>query len=144
MTIYTLTITERQAYALSSACEILARLGMGQTRDALERLPLAAERDYSRWHKTLEIVEHLLSEHTIGHVDGWRASLGIKSQDASEESRIAWDLYQVIRHRIAWDRAADEGLVNEDGSRNWPEMMGVNYDEPMQVSAEPLARMERT
>ena len=30
---YTLTITERQARVLSMACEVLARLGMGQFKD---------------------------------------------------------------------------------------------------------------
>ena len=32
---YTLTVTEDQACAISAACELLARLGMGQLDDAL-------------------------------------------------------------------------------------------------------------
>ena len=33
---YTLTITHTQARTLSTACEVLARLGMGQFKDALD------------------------------------------------------------------------------------------------------------
>ena len=39
MSMYTLTINKDQAQVLTKATEILARLGIGQFRDALECLP---------------------------------------------------------------------------------------------------------
>jgi hypothetical protein len=80
----------------------------------------------------------------IGGIDGYRSSLGIRNKDVSEASRIAWDLYQVLRHRLAWDLAAAEGIVgNADSQRKWPEMMQVHYDEPSRVSEQPLALIEK-
>lgn len=141
MTTYTLTITESQARVISVACEILARLGLGQFRDALDHLPQREDIDWSIWHDDMEIIGNLLSRHMLGGVDGWRSNLGIHHQDVSEQSRIAWDLHQVVRHRLAWDRAIAYG--HTDGTtRNWDEMISVYYDDPSHVSDEPLAKID--
>lgn len=139
LTGYTLTVTKEQAQVLIQATEILARLGIGQFRDALECLPM---RDFlpDGWHEDMDSIGRMLSRHMIGGIDGYRSSLGIHHKDVSEASRIAWDLYQVLRHRLAWDRAAAEGIVESaDAPRKWPDMMQVHYDEPMKVSEQPLA-----
>ena len=130
---YTLTITERQARTLSMACEVLARLGMGQFKDALDHLPEADQRDWSAWHDDMEQISRILSKHMPG---------GIDISNADEEARTAWDLHAVIRHRLAWDRAKAEG-VTDGTKREWPAMMQVSYDEPMKYSEEPLAKMEK-
>ena len=39
MRTYTITLNEAQAGTIQIACEVLARLGIGQFRDALEQLP---------------------------------------------------------------------------------------------------------
>ena len=129
---YTLTITERQARTLSMACEVLARLGVGQFKDALDHLPEAKQRDWSAWHDDMEQISRILSKHMPG---------GIDISNADEEARTAWDLHAVIRHRLAWDRAKAEG-VTDGTKREWPAMMQVSYDEPMKYSEEPLAKME--
>ena len=130
---YTLTITERQARVLSMACEVLARLGMGQFKDALDHLPEADQRDWSAWHDDMEQISRILSKHMPG---------GIDISNADEEARTARDLHAVIRHRLAWDRAKAEG-VTDGTKREWPAMMQVSYDEPMKYSEEPLAKMEK-
>jgi hypothetical protein len=57
---------------------------------------------------------------------------------------IAWDLYQVVRHKLSWEGAVERGVIeSEDSPRNWSEMMTVNYDTPMKFGTEPLAKMER-
>lgn len=137
---YTLTITENQARTLSQACEVLARLGIGQFRDALEWLPIDAK---SRgWGDDMDAIGRILSRHMIVNIDGYRSNLGMHHVSVSMEPQIAWDLYQVIRHRLAWDRAIAEGTVKPGEPRKWPEMMQVHFDTPSKVSAEPLARME--
>ena len=130
---YTLTITERQARTLSMACEVLARLGVGQFKDALDHLPEAKQRDWSAWHDDMEQISRILSKHMPG---------GIDISNADEEARTARDLHAVIRHRLAWDRAKEEG-VTDGTKREWPAMMQVSYDEPMKYSEEPLAKMEK-
>lgn len=138
---YTLTITESQSRVLSMACEVLARLGMGQFKDAFEHLPLRTQNfDIDAWHDDMEQISRILSKHMPGGIDGIRSSTGISNAD--EEARTAWDLHAVIRHRLAWDRAKEEG-VTDGTKRGWPAMMQVSYDEPMKYSEEPLAKMEK-
>jgi len=123
---YTLHLTEKQAAEISHASEILARLRMGQIDMALRELPLAESLDY--WNeRTIEnVVKPLYRK------DGQRADCA------------AWDLHQVIRHRLAWDRAIAAGEVEPGGRRNWDTMMGVIYDEPLPMGGEPLARIEKS
>lgn len=138
---YTLTLSKEQAQVLSQACEVLARLGIGQFRDALEWLPVTEFRP-DGWHEDMETIGMLLSKHMKHNVDGYRSNLGIHHKDVSEQARIAWDLYQVIRYRTAWDRAIEQGIVKPGEQRKWPEMMQVHYDTPSKTSTEPLATME--
>ena len=138
---YTIELNEHQAQTIAQACEILARLGIGQFRDALEQLPTTAFRP-DGWNEDMDTIGRMLSKHTISNVDGWHSSLGIHQKQVREQSKDAWDLYQVIRHRLSWDRAISEGIT--DGkSRNWSGgMMGVNYDEPHKTSAQPLTTIK--
>lgn len=125
MTNYTLTLTARQAAEISSACEILARLQMGQIDMALRELPLASYLDYDKQR----MIESIL--------------LPLYDDGKKRHGTIAWDLYQVVRHRLAWDRAVDRGEIEPGERRNWSKMMGVCYDEPMQWGGETLARIEK-
>lgn len=124
MTNYTLHLTQKQAAEISHACEILARLRMGQIDMALMELPLDKPMEYEQEQY---VSNYLRSLYRPG---------SMRIDDA------AWDLYQVIRHRLAWDRAYAEGIVKPGEPRKWPEMMGVTYDEPLPVSGDPLAKIE--
>ena len=138
---YTLTVTLQQAHALAHACEIVARLGMGQFRDALEELPREVT-DWDQWHADMDSIGAMLKQHMALGVDGWHRHLGISHTKTSEQAKVSWDLYQVIRRRIAWDKAVADGEVDSlDAPRNWSRMMGVHYDEPLKTSAQPLAVM---
>ena len=88
-------ITDKQAYVIQRALEVYARLGMGQFHDALDCMPLKTE--LSGWHEDNLEIGRILRKHMKGNVDGWLSYLGIKSPDVSDYSRIAWDIYQVIR-----------------------------------------------
>jgi len=139
---YQVTLTKNQAQVLMVATEVLARLGIGQFRDALRHLPLS---EYSPpgWHEALDTIGCILSQFTKDNVDGYRSSLGIHNSKTGEDSKIAWDLYQVLRHHLSWEDAVAEGKVESmNGRRNWDTMMTVNYDEPMVSSLEPLAKIE--
>lgn len=111
---YTLRLTETQAKVLCTACEVLARLGIGQFRDALVHLPLdhfRAEDDVLNWHDDLDLIGDRLSRHMIGNVNGWNSSLSILNPLVKPEAKIAWDLFQVLRHRLEWDRDGDFSIT---------------------------------
>jgi hypothetical protein len=138
---YTITLNETQAGTIQIACEVLARLGIGQFRDALEHLP-TTEFMPPGWHEDMDQIGQILKKHTISNVDGWQSSLGIHHAKTHEEAKIAWDLYTLVRHRLSMDRAIDEGRIKPGEPRKWPEMMTVNYDDPHHTSKEPLAKIE--
>lgn len=113
---YTIHLTEAQAKVLCTACEVLARLGIGQFRDALEHLPIDQELirtadDVLDWHADMDLIGDRLSRHLIGNVNGWNSSLSILSPLVKPEAMIAWDLFQVLRHRLAWDKGEDYSLT---------------------------------
>ena len=129
-TTYTIHISAAQAQVISTACEVLARLGMGQFRDALEHLPLS-ETVPDGWFEDMDGIAHILKKHTTV-MQGVGAYHSIGSHKTSAQSKTAWDLYQVVRHRLAWD-ASPEG-----------NSMSVMFDTPRKTSAEPLAWMEKS
>ena len=139
---YKLTLNEKQAAVVQHALEIYARLGIGQFRNALELLPLDGQIPEG-WWASMDAIGSILSGHTKHGVNGWTSSLSIHSKDVSEDAQIAWDVHQVIRHRLSWDRAVANGIVESaDSERRWP-MVGVYYDDPHLVSNEPIAKMEK-
>ena len=104
---YTLHLTATQAATISKACEVLARLGMGQYKDALECLPV---REFcpEGWHEDMEGIGHILKKHTT-MLHGIGSYHPIGGDKTSAESKTAWDVYQVVRHRLAWDAAQANG-----------------------------------
>jgi hypothetical protein len=138
---YTIEITETQVNVIKEALEVFARLGIGQFRDALESLPLKESCAEGRSDDML-VIGQILKKHTKSNVDGWQSSFSIHSQDVNDEAQIAWDIYQVIRRKLSWDYAIENGWVkDENDTRNWKEMMGVNLDDPLQVGPDPLAKI---
>ena len=137
---YTITVTERQARIISNACELMARIGIGQWPKFLNYLPGA---NRMNWNDMREELLPVMGRHLTPFVgiDGWYSSLGGGSDKSAPDTDEAFDLNAVIRHRLAWDRAMDNGIT--DGTtRNWPVMIGVDYDDPMHWGKEPLARIE--
>lgn len=127
---YTMHINAAQAQVISTACEVLARLGMGQFRDALEHLPLI-DKFPPGWHEDMDAIAHILKKHTTDMVGvGGYHSIG--GHKTSEESKTAWDLYQVVRHRLAWD-------ANPVGNP-----MRVDLHNPRKTGPHPLAFLEKT
>lgn len=134
---YKVELTERQLATLSSAAELVARLGIGQYRDAFEWLPIRSDISWSDYHADVDAIGDIISKYTS-------SDLGVSNPDTSSTSKIAWDLYQSFRRELAWDRAVDDGIIESRNSpRDWSKMMGVNYDEPYNTSGEPLAIVEK-
>lgn len=106
--------------AISVASEAYARIGMGQInycRDLLmngfhdDQLPIDK---FGKVAECFDIANRKLD-----------CSFGIHNDNVSEDVRTSWDIYQVVRNFIAWDREPNGGIT-------------VNFDLPMRVSKEPL------
>jgi hypothetical protein len=137
MTTYTLTVTEDQARAIQKACEFLARVRIGQVTEILTHLPF----DKEHW-----IIDKFKFSDQLNEM--FKPSCGLSENSSYgvgtfEDADILFDIYEVIRHRLAWDKAENEKLVNESGQRDWVKMMTVDYDEPMHWSkTQPLPEIK--
>lgn len=96
-----------QAKVLRDACELLARIRIGQIEQVAYTM-MDADMSLMK-HK--EFLRKLTKQKSIGD---------------DEKADIAWDLYQVIRHTIAWHENPSGGI-------------SVIYDPPFQASCHPLA-----
>lgn len=90
---------ESEAYALRDALELLARVHTGQMHILIE----GRAKQSSDW----------------GHIlyDLWlhrcAASLGIHHPAISDDARVAWDLYRIVRGHLAWKRQPAGGLTTD-------------------------------
>lgn len=123
---YQIELTKDQVEYLSMACEIVARLGMGQIDDALRELP-----GFEIDHDILDLIRQLGMN-----------PCGIA--EAEDRHRILWDIYQVLRHELAWQWAVDNGIIESmENKRKWPEMIQVWYDDPCQQGTQPLCKIKK-
>jgi hypothetical protein len=137
---YQVTLTEHHMQVISTACELLARVGIGQI-DFLDHLPLKDK--YLFPHEEKAQIREIIKNLTISGVDGWASNLGISSDNTDIESKRAWEIHQSFRHRLSWDRAVEQGIIESiESRRKWPEMMGVNFDEPMGLTDEALPQIK--
>lgn len=141
---YILTITESQAQSLSAACDLLQRVQLGQWRQIIDWLPLQKPIDYDELRQDEKIIGDILSKHMIGNINDFESSLGIGHKDLPNNNGVLYDLHCVIRKKLSWERAVEQGIIeSEDSPRKWPEMIQTYYDDPMKWGTEPLAKMER-
>lgn len=134
---YKLEISEKQASIIQRALELFSRVHIGQLQYVLEQfrqhwIKPKKDCDFEECEKLMSLLKM--------HLTGFKMneSYGIHSLEVDDDARIAWDLQQVIRHRVSWDRE------DNPKNRNWKTMMGVNFDEPMKSSSsECLSKIER-
>lgn len=102
-TMYTLTLTEDQARALSNAAELVSRLHMGQL-DCLRELTCYPNENHEDIYRMLDDLRELMGLIPKG---GTRNTFfGITSPDITNTARTLFDLHQVIRHEI-WRNTPD-------------------------------------
>jgi hypothetical protein len=125
---YILHLTENQARVIVKALDLYSRIGMGQLGEIAYVLM-----NYSKSSSDNEIQDradrfHVLRERLDIISQSWMGRsghYGISSEKISDVFRIAWDIQQVVRHRLAWDR-------NPKGD------ITVDFDDPLKYSSEQL------
>jgi hypothetical protein len=140
---YTLTITESQARALLYATDLLQRVQLGQWREIIDWLPLKKPIDYNELHQDQRIIGEILSKHMIDGIDGGASSLGIGHPDLPKNNGVLYDLYCVIRRKLAVERAVEEGVIEDKNVSRNQMPITVDFDTPMKWGDEKLAVMER-
>lgn len=127
---YKLTLTKKQADVISRCTEFFARVQLGQVEDLRHQL-LDNKHVLGLSDTTKQKIKSLLNEiHTL-ITGSANESLSIHSLDISEDAQTAWDIYQVIRHVLAWERCPEGGIQ-------------VSFHEPRQTSKEPLTTLVNT
>ncbi len=113
-----LQLSTKQAQTLSRACELVARLYMGQ----VEELRFISK---ASWEDCQKIKKMCFPELAANEY------YGITSEIGTDEPNQLWDIYQVLRHYLAW-----KDQPNTPETRKWPEQMQVQFDKPRRTSVE--------
>ena len=130
---YVLSLNERQARTVVNALDCYTRMFMGQIGFALDD----AYRDIcSREQRDRPQLDYERCYNAIGELKAvlfpelhQNASYGITSPEVSETARVAIDIHDVLRNRVAW-------TTNPKGSYT------VDFETPMHFSREPLPGCE--
>ena len=109
-------LTDNQAAIISRACEVCARLHMAQA-DVLTDF---AELTYE---------EYLFIGNTLRQAQP-------DPKHRSNEQDVLFDIYQVLRHQLAWDSED-----NTPETRDYGKQMGVCFDDPLIRGTEPAIKI---
>jgi hypothetical protein len=130
---YTLSMTSAQAGVVMLACELFMRMRMGQVHNCLsEHLPWSGN-FVSQRHEALRATCRSLGRYLRDNINGYSSSYGVTSENLDPHAKVAADLHDVIRYRLAWDSVKDS---REPGPF-------VQYDKPMHWGREPLATITK-
>jgi len=126
MTQYQLTLNDRQIETLLRALDVYSRVGCGQFERILEMFrgdPRRREDSTIEWETLFRVFkQQLLSLEE-------NASYSICSTEVPVDYRLAWDMLQVVRHHVAWEKQPEGGHL-------------VQFDSPMDTSGLPFCTIE--
>ena len=109
MATYQITLSEKQLSIIERALELYARIHMGQLDEVRFELRLhelsTGVNDWAKWDEIRALLDKA-SERFTNLGGGY---FGILSEKVSNKAKVAWDLYQDIRYRLAWDNNPDGG-----------------------------------
>jgi hypothetical protein len=133
---YNLQIDATQAHVLIKALDLFSRIKCGQIKEighVLRWAICAGERDKVS-PENMEIADQLLDKVAMLYFPELPlpgASYGIR-EAPGEDEKLAYDIQQVIRHRIAWDNAKPGETMPG----------GVWGYEPSRTAQHPLPKIE--
>jgi len=119
---YLIEVDEEHLKALQLAAEVVARIGIGQVGEIARvvgnvRLPQELEKDLKK---------ELHPELGQGHY-------GIGNTKVREEANVLWDIYQVVRNRLAHDNLKPGEVPS----------FTVSFDSPMKTSNVDLIKIKK-
>lgn len=118
---YVLTLTKEQARMVETACELYARLKIGQFELITEQM--LDVQDIDEYCKRRDIANDLLR--TVACVIFGRNINGWPHVEKDALHHRAWNIYQALRYQRAWHEHPEGG---------W----GVSFDKPYPYGGEPV------
>ncbi len=131
---YTLTLTNKHLAIIQEALNLYFRLGIGQVTDLKQHLEA----------NTLRITtgtDRCDVEDALYVLDKRLAGCGITN--ATDRVRDACFIHDVIRHKLAWDDAIEQGITDSYDNRIWPEMFQVWFDKPTNYGTLPAIEINK-
>jgi hypothetical protein len=119
---YQLLLTQQQAKAIIAALDLYSRIGQGQLQEIAQVIRKNEGIPTERIDAVASIAREAASTLMI--------NFGIFSDKLNDIFRVAWDLQQVIRNRLAWDNKPTGGIQ-------------VDFDDPLRSSQEQLAVIKK-
>lgn len=101
MSKYSITVTKEQAKLISLVLDIYSRMESGQLKYVFSMVPW-------KHNENLKSVEPILKELQLLLTGIQNGNLGIGN--VSNSAKMAYDLHQVIRHRLSWDENPSGGI----------------------------------
>lgn len=123
MKLYNLTLTETQVEVLWKALDLYARIGIGQLEAVC----------YCHEHRDQYLPNREAAEAHLAEVKllltgcGVNSSFGITSDKVPDTYRVAFDMHNVIRHALSWEKNS--------------KVSGVYREKPIQWGKEPMANL---
>jgi len=130
---YQISGTEEHIDVIMRALDIFSRVGTAQFEEVLKHPQWDDKRftgrsdyifDYNACKELLCVIKKNLTGLSAN------ASYGIGALEVDERSKIAYDLLQVIRHRLAWDKHPKGG-------------MQVDFNKPLQIADHKFAEIKK-
>lgn len=118
-----LTLTREQALVVENACEMLARLHLGQFHFITERL-FKYNGNMNEYCSRRDMANDLLKLASF-EIFGRGAYNSPKISEKSDECERAWLVYTTLRHARSWHDNPNGGVT-------------VNFDEPLPFNGEPM------
>ena len=120
-----LELSEKQAEVVLNALNLYSRLALGQVEEIHKTLTDFGE--FNPLHEVDTILSQLKDE--FFPELGANTFYAIHSDKVSEKAKISYDILQVLRHKLAWDKSPDGGNT-------------VNFYTPCRASEENLPKVE--
>ncbi len=133
---YKLIINKEQAEIICKALDLFSRIGCGQFEEILRHPTIEKDVMSGKVHnrympivrETLDVVKGMLTGHPPG------MSTGITMAD--EPNRVSYDIFQIVRQRLAIDNNDPEHSIHRHEPKQWSE-------QPLPaISIAPVARDE--
>lgn len=102
---YTLTLNEQQAEVLCQALDLFTRIGLGQFENVIDVFDRGAKRSVEDREAARRFIED--AKYALGFTAN--ASFGLRNERVEDVFRVAYDVNQVVQHRLAWDRNPEGG-----------------------------------
>ncbi len=129
---YLLEIDEDHAKVIIKALDVFSRIHMGQLGIVTEQLSFSPLFDNVGRNDFDELIRKCKAVIRLGCGE----HLGIRSPRVGEDAKVAYDIQQIIRYRLAWDRQPEgghdvdfQGLFKCSKSETLPKIYGEKHED---------------